>query len=208
MAILQQGRADSIAINSSVNQSAETRACRTDAVLSRDAALPGWLETELRSDHAGETGAVAIYEGILKASSDADVCEFARRHRVTELEHLQVMNSLLPASRRSRLLPLWSIAGFVTGALPALFGPNAVYATIDAVETFVDGHYQQQIDKLANASQWRKLGEALDACRRDDVLHRDEARRAQQVEPGFVLRLWLSAVSTGSALAVRLARRI
>jgi demethoxyubiquinone hydroxylase (CLK1/Coq7/Cat5 family) len=36
---------------------------------------------------------------------------------------------------------LWRVAGWLTGALPALFGRAAVLRTIDAVETFVEGHY-------------------------------------------------------------------
>ena len=191
-----------------MNQLFDSDAPSSNAELSRGKTLPAWLEGELRSDHAGETGAVAIYRGILLVSRSADVREFARRHKETELKHLQVMNSLLPETQRSRLLPLWSVAGFITGALPALFGPKGVYATIDAVETFVDTHYQQQIDKLAAEPACRAMREALDECRRDEVSHRDEARSAQQSRPGTILRVWLWAVSTGSALAVRVARRV
>ena len=39
--------------------------------------LPAWLLGELRSDQAGETGAVAIYRGILWVSKDASIRRFA-----------------------------------------------------------------------------------------------------------------------------------
>ena len=97
--------------------------------------IPPDLVGELRSDHAGESGAVWIYHGVLAVTRDAGVRDFARRHRATEQRHLDLIEQLLPTSQRSRLLVPWRAAGFLTGALPALFGPRAVYATIAAVET-------------------------------------------------------------------------
>ncbi len=51
--------------------------------------LPAWLLGELRSDQAGETGAVAIYRGILWVSKDASIRRFAEHHLLTEQDHLQ-----------------------------------------------------------------------------------------------------------------------
>ena len=109
------------------------------------------IERDLRSDHAGETGAVFIYRGIIAVARlryDYELIEFAQQHGKTEAEHLSLIESWLPPMHRSRLLSLWRIAGWLTGALPALVNRRAVYATIEAVETFVDGHYQEQIDCL------------------------------------------------------------
>lgn len=100
---------------------------------------------EMRSDHAGETGAIFIYKGITAVArwrQDAELLAFAKEHGDTESEHLQLLEAWLPAYRPSRLLVPWCIAGWLTGALPALFGRRAVYRTIAAVETFVDVHYQ------------------------------------------------------------------
>ena len=169
---------------------------------------PKWLERELRSDHAGESGAVAVYRGILAVSRDPDVCAFARRHRATEVRHLAALERLLPKRRRSRLLPLWRAAGFVTGALPALFGPRAVYATVDAVESFVDGHYARQIDALDGAREWAELRRVLRACRQDELEHRDEARASLAGDAGAARRLWRHTVGLGSAIGVALARRL
>ncbi len=165
-----------------------------------------WLTAELRSDHAGETGAVAIYNGILAVSKDSAVQAFARNHRDTEKRHLALIETILPASQRSRLLPLWRLAGFVTGAIPSLFGPNAVFATIAAVESFVDGHYQQQIERLAAEEFQPQVREILQACREDELHHRDEALELQASAPGVVLRSWCWLVGTGSNIAVTFAR--
>jgi len=173
------------------------------------AAFPAWLVAELRSDHAGETGAVRIYDGILAVSRDAAVRDFAQRHRATEQGHLDLLEAMLPPADRSRLLPLWRLAGWLTGALPALFGPRAVFATVDAVETFVDHHYRAQTDRLAAEGILPEVHAVLERCREEEVHHRDEAREAGQGPAyGPVLRGWAWVVGSGSAAAVTAAKRI
>jgi 3-demethoxyubiquinol 3-hydroxylase len=109
-----------------------------------DSALPSWLVADLRTDHAGEAGAVMIYRGILATARDEAVRDFAQGHLATEAAHLAAIELLLAPRHRSRLSPLWRVAGWLTGALPAWAGPRAVYATIEAVET------------LGGAARWRK----------------------------------------------------
>ena len=169
---------------------------------------PIWLDAELRSDHAGETGAVMIYRGILDISPDAVIRAFARAHMATEQTHLDLLEDLLPPHRRSLLLPIWRVAGWLTGALPAAFGPRAFFATIDAVESFVDNHYQQQIDRLDRERIFPALRAQLEQCRMDEVHHRDEARDGVVIPPGLLLRLWCWTVGFGSKAAVLAAKFI
>ncbi len=170
--------------------------------------IPPDLVGELRSDHAGESGAVWIYHGVLAVARDAGVRDFARRHRATEQRHLDLIEQLLPASQRSWLLVPWRAAGFLTGALPALFGPRAVYATIAAVETFVDRHYQQQVDRLTDRPEHAALRSLLLECQADECEHRDEALSLGATPPGPVLQAWCALVGYGSAGAVQIARRL
>jgi ubiquinone biosynthesis monooxygenase Coq7 len=170
--------------------------------------LPPALRAELRTDHAGETGAVCIYRGVLAVSRDRALREFAARHLATEQQHLRLIESWLPAVDHSRLLPLWRLSGWLTGALPALFGPRPVYATIAAVETFVDRHYQAQVDQLATRPTLAALRADLEACRQDEVHHRDEARAHAVPAPGWGLRLWCAVVGRGSAAAVSVCRHV
>jgi demethoxyubiquinone hydroxylase (CLK1/Coq7/Cat5 family) len=171
------------------------------------------LERELRSDHAGETGAVFIYRGIAAVAArrgDAELLAFAQRHGETEAEHLRLVEQWLPPHRRSVLLGPWRLAGWLTGALPALAGPRAVHATIAAVETFVDQHYQQQLDHIAQHGAPDGLRPLLERCQADECHHRDEAA-ALAAAAGPVplgLRAWCAVVGHGSATAVVLARRI
>ncbi len=170
--------------------------------------LPRWLEQDLRSDHAGETGAVAIYRGILAVTRDAEVRRFAEDHIETEREHLRLIETVFPREKGSLVLPIWRLAGFITGALPALFGARPVFATVDAVETFVDHHYREQIERIGDTPELQSLKELLVRCREDELRHRDEARVLQDRRPGPLLGAWRWMVGSGSAAAVAVARRV
>lgn len=170
--------------------------------------LPPTLVADIRTDHAGETGAVWIYKGILAVSRNPEIRAFASEHLHTEQRHLNAMNTLLPVFRRSWLLVPWRIAGFLTGALPALLGPSAVYRTIAAVETFVNLHYQEQIDKLNALGTHQALKAQLIEFQLDECAHRDEAAAKTTKPGGMFARLWVGAVGTGSKVAVTLARFI
>lgn len=184
------------------------------------------LLRELRTDHAGETGAVMIYRGVLAVSRDPALREFAQHHLDTERRHLALIEAVVPTRWRSRLLPLWRLSGWLTGALPACLGPRPVYATIQAVETFVDRHYAQQValvDEMLGCAaaqacaggpeaqalaDLRALRALLEACRQDEVAHRDDAAMRWDGRAAGLLRLWRWIVGAGSDLAVRLCRRL
>ncbi len=110
--------------------------------------LPVVMIPALRSDHAGETGAVWIYRAMRLLNRDASLGPLIEEHRAQEMQHLEAFNRLLPWRCRSRLLPLWRLAGAMTGAVAALGGRRWTLATIAAVERFVDRHYLEQIEQL------------------------------------------------------------
>jgi 3-demethoxyubiquinol 3-hydroxylase len=171
--------------------------------------LPAWVFADLRTDHAGEVGAVCIYQGVLRFSRDPALRVFALHHLATEQKHLSLISEWLPVKEHSHLLPLWRLSGFLTGALPALFGKAVVYATIEAVETFVDHHYSEQIQALSPHPALNELRQTLIRCRADEVAHRDEASAAYGSEKRSVfLRIWCAMVGSGSRAAVALIRHI
>ena len=174
-------------------------------------ALSPYLERELRSDHAGETGAVYIYKGIVAVANlkqSQELIDFAQRHEVTEAEHLALFEKVLAPRLRSHLLLAWRIAGWLTGALPALFGSKSTFWTIAAVETFVEEHYQQQIDHLQATQEHSELLELLVRCQADEIHHKDEARSLVNGGASPLLKFWCWLVGHGSAAAVSLARRV
>ena len=172
--------------------------------------LSTYINQELRSDHAGEVGAVEIYRGIKAVAlwrGDHELMKFADTHGAVEQQHLSLMESLVPAKQRSRLQVPWQIAGWLTGALPALFGRTTVYATIQAVETFVDKHYQQQIEYLSPYPEHNNLVQVLKQCQADEVHHREDAEsRIESTNP--VLKIWATLISMGSRGAVAICRLI
>jgi ubiquinone biosynthesis monooxygenase Coq7 len=171
--------------------------------------LPHQVLADLRTDHAGEVGAVCIYLGALFITRDPVLRAFAQHHLSTERSHLTQIETWLPKNHFSLLLPLWRLAGFVTGAMPALFGSKAVYATIEAVETFVDLHYEEQVRALVSQPELDTLRLTLLQCQADEVKHREEAAQAYGTDKhGFVLRLWCALVDAGSRGAVAVCRHI
>ncbi len=189
--------------------------------------LPRDLLRELRTDHAGETGAVMIYRGILAVARDPQLREFAHHHLETERRHLLMVEEIVPSRWRSILLAFWRLSGWLTGALPACFAPRAVYATVEAVETFVDHHYAEQIKSIdvilesrqavdadpRTGKQTRELLQRLRAllleCRIDEIAHRDEAAAARgSDQPSIALQAWCALVGSGSRVAVAICRYV
>lgn len=173
--------------------------------------LSEYLERELRSDHSGETGAVYIYKGMIavaKLRKDAELIKFAENHMAVEVEHLILIELILEPKYRSCLLIAWRIAGWITGALPTLFGQQSAYATIASVETFVEQHYQQQIDYLQENGGPDGLLDLLLRCQADEIHHKNEAKSLAPITLSLALRTWCFLVGNGSAAAVLLARKL
>lgn len=175
-------------------------------LLPGDLPAAAMLERIVRVDHAGEYGAVRIYEGQLavlgrSASGDA-IREMAEKER----EHLAKFDALV-GERRVRptaLMPLWHVAGFALGAATALMGERAAMACTAAVEDVIEEHYADQAAKLGDDEA--ELRATIEQFRDDELEHRDTAiaHEAEQA-PGYEA---LSAVvKRGSRLAIWLSER-
>lgn len=191
------------------NQSINAETSGSCFIFSPGDTLPDSVLADLRTDHAGETGAVCIYQGILKFTRDPELQAFAKHHMATEQSHLQNIELWLPKAHYSFLLPLWRLAGFLTGALPALVSAGAVYVTIQSVETFVTQHYNDQIRALESKPALAKLRQILLECQGDEVAHRDQAAAAiGQKKTGLLLHFWSVLVGAGSRAAVAVCRHV
>ncbi|MCU0837883.1 MAG: demethoxyubiquinone hydroxylase family protein [Rhodospirillales bacterium] len=161
----------------------------------------------LRVDHAGEYGAVRIYEGqlaILGSSASGDVI---REMAATERRHLATFEKLLPERRvrPSVLQPIWHVAGFALGAASALLGPKAAMACTVAVEEVIDDHYRRQVEMLGEDEA--ELKALCEEYRQDEVEHLETglaagARDAPAYKP------LTAAVKTGSRAAIWLSERL
>ena len=161
---------------------------------------------DLRSDHAGEHGAVAIYRGMLAVTRDPELKRFARRHLLAEARHLRFFERFLPPAGKSRPLPVWWLAGWLLGAGSALFGPRAAYATVVAVERFVEDHYNEQIESMRGRPGLEDLVGILTRFCADEVHHRDDALGSMPTHDTWLARTWGRIVDGGSRVGVVIAR--
>lgn len=170
--------------------------------------LSAEMVADLRSDHAGETGAVQIYRGMLAVSRDTAVRRFALSHIRTELRHLQFLDRWLPRRYHSRLLPVWRAAGWMLGAGAALFGRRAAFHTVAAVESFVEHHYLAQIEIMSKEPRLADLTSMIRRFCDDEVHHRDDANKRVAGGDGLLARGWTQLVGLGSLLGVFVARKV
>ena len=172
------------------------------------AKLPDWLRAELRSNHAGELGSVAIYQGIIAVSKDHRLREFAAEHLHQEEEHMAAFDAWLKPSQRRLLLPVGRVAGFMLGALPALIGRPEVFTAIDAVERLVILQNGSQISQLETSGQRGDVNALLRSVCADEEPHQNDTLQRypmQRCTP--ISTIWSSTVSVNSRISVALARR-
>ena len=147
----------------------------------------------LRSDHAGELGAVNIYKGILWCARDPAVVAFANCHLEVESKHLASVESLLIPKHRSTFSPLWVVAGRALGLMAVVGGKNFLFSTIASVEEFVVEHYKQQLPFFSGTVQDLLKEMMVDEnTHREDAAHRSSRRHM----------LWEILIKKGCGLAV------
>jgi len=119
------------------------------------------------------------------------------------------MESLVSASKKSKLLILWKIMGFMLGFFPSLLGYKSFCVTINAVETFVKIHYEEQIDYLKKNNCHPALLQILQKCSYDEITHQQDAEKElTNLRFRSLALIWFSIVKLGSAFAVRIAKII
>lgn len=164
-------------------------------------------EAMIRVDHAGEYGAVRIYEGQRAVLGRSRAGRVVGEMEAQERRHLAAFDELV-AGRRVRpsaLLPLWHVAGFALGAATALMGPRAAMACTVAVEEVIDAHYSGQSRRLGDDEQG--LRETIEGFRDEELAHRATALSAGAEEaPGYPILS--GAIKAASRLAIALSTRL
>lgn len=164
----------------------------------------------IRVDHAGEYGAMRIYEGQLAVlgsrSADRKAVSAIRHMAEQEARHLERFDRLVTerAVRPTALSPVWHVAGFALGAATALMGIRAAMACTAAVEEVIDEHYVRQIERLDSDPE---LKSAVAEFREDECAHRDEAlAHGAANAPGY--RLLTASIKAGCRVAIALSEKI
>jgi len=176
-----------------------------------DPAAESEIASMIRVDHAGEYGAVRIYDGQLAV---AELSFWGRgrardeiRHMAEqERRHLAAFDALVRAHhvRPTLLHPLWHVAGYALGAASALLGERAAMACTVAVEEVIDEHYQGQLGRLGDSDP--ALSETIAEFRADELAHRQTAIEMGATD-ALGYELISAVVKTGSRLAIWLSTR-
>jgi len=170
------------------------------------------LEEMIRVDHAGEYGAVRIYEGQLaifgRSPQTQKVAATLRRQRDEEQAHLERFNTLINERevRPTMLAPVWHVAGFALGAATALMGEKAAHACTAAIEEVISDHYGAQLEALGDQKEEKELRETIEEFRRDEIRHREEAI-SEGAHEAPAAPLLSAAIKTACRIAIKMSEK-
>ena len=168
------------------------------------------LHKMIRVDHAGEYGAVRIYQGQLDAlkgtSANLDLIQHMKEQ---EDYHLETFDGIVREHkvRPTVMLPLWHVAGYAMGYLTAKMGEKAAMACTVAVENCIDKHYESQEHHLESDGNHPELLKTVKQFRAEELEHRDIGlEHGAKDAPGY--DFITKAITGASKLAIFLSKRI
>ena len=172
---------------------------------------PKKLEEFIRVDHAGERGAIKIYEGQLLALSTVvknnDLKEMIKDMKEHEQEHCKFFEDEIRKRniKPTKLLPLWDLLGLGLGFGSTILGKKAAMLCTASVEEVIDGHYKSQIDQIG--SDENDLKKNIIKFRNDEINHKDIAYDNGATKEGFYTIID-KVIKTGSKLAIKISEKI
>jgi len=169
------------------------------------------LEEIIRVDHAGERGAIKIYEGQLLAlktiMQDNDLKDKIEKMKEHESEHLEYFEKEIQKRKikPTYLLPLWDLVGVTLGFGTALLGKKAAMLCTVAIEEVIEDHYQNQLKKLGNDEM--DLKAKIEKFKEDEVAHKNIAYEAGASNKGLY-SVMDKVIRTGSKIAITISEKI
>ena len=169
------------------------------------------IEEFIRVDHAGERGAIKIYEGQLLALNtfvkDDKLKKMIEKIKNHEKKHLDFFSKEIKKRniKPTKLLPLWDLLGVGLGFGSAIIGKKATMLCTASVEEVIDEHYQNQINELD--SDEKVLKEKIKKFRDDELHHRDIAYEQGASKKGLYSILD-KIIKTGSKVAINISEKI
>ena len=169
------------------------------------------LEEIIRVDHAGERGAIKIYEGQLLAlktiKQDESLLNTIEEMKEQEKEHLEYFEKEIRKRKikPTSLLPLWDIMSVALGFGSALLGKKATMLCTASVEEVIDEHYNNQLKKLGNDE--KDLKKKIEKFKEDEVNHKNMAYESGATNKG-VYSIMDKVIKTGSKIAITISEKI
>ena len=172
---------------------------------------PKKLEEFIRVDHAGERGAIKIYEGQLLALNtlvnDEDLKKTIKNMKEHEEEHCNFFEDEIKKRniKPTKFLPLWDLLGLGLGFGSTILGKKAAMLCTASVEEVIDGHYKNQIDQIGTDE--KNLKNNIIKFRNDEIHHKDIAYNEGATKEGFYTIID-RVIKTGSKLAIKISEKI
>ena len=169
------------------------------------------LEEIIRVDHAGERGAIKIYEGQLLAlktiKKDNNLKDKIEEMKEQEKEHLEYFEKEIQKRKikPTYLLPLWDLLGVTLGFGTALLGKKATMLCTASVEEVIDKHYENQLKKLGNDE--KVLKKKIEKFKEDEINHKKIAYESGATTKGFY-SIMDKVIRTGSRIAITISEKI
>ena len=169
------------------------------------------LEEIIRVDHAGERGAIKIYEGQLLAlktiKQDNDLKDKIEEMKEQEKKHLEYFEKEIQKRKikPTALLPLWDLMGVTLGFGTALLGKKAAMLCTASVEEVIEDHYQNQLQKLGNDE--KDLKAKIEKFKEDEIEHKNMAYETGVTNKGFY-SIMDKVIRTGSRIAITISEKI
>ena len=169
------------------------------------------VEEFIRVDHAGERGAVKIYEGQLLALNtiikDENLKQTIEEMKIHEIEHCQFFEEEIKKRNitPTKFLPLWDLLGVSLGFGSTLLGKKAAMLCTASVEEVIDKHYLDQINQLG--PEEKELKKKITKFRQDELHHKDIAYEKGASKDGLY-SLMDKIIKTGSKIAINISEKI
>ena len=169
------------------------------------------VEEFIRVDHAGERGAVKIYEGqllalntIVKNDNLKKTIEDMKEH---EIEHCQFFEEEIKKRNiePTKFLPLWDLLGIGLGFGSTILGKKAAMLCTASVEEVIDKHYQDQINQLGPDE--KSLKKKIIKFRDDELHHKNIAYEKGATKKGLY-SIMDKIIKTGSKIAIRISEKV
>ena len=169
------------------------------------------VEEFIRVDHAGERGAIKIYEGQLLALNtfvkNENLKKMIEEMKEHEKEHCEYFENEIKKRNinPTKFLPLWDLLGVSLGFGSTILGKKAAMLCTASVEEVIQEHYANQIRQLN--SDEKKLRKKIIKFREDELHHKDLAYEEGATKEGFYSILD-KIIKTGSKIAINISEKI
>ena len=169
------------------------------------------IEEFIRVDHAGERGAIKIYEGQLLALNtfvkNDELKKTIEKMKEHEKEHCDYFENEIKKRniKPTKFLPLWDLMGVGLGFGTTILGKKAAMLCTASVEEVIQEHYADQIKHLEPDE--KKLKNKIIKFRDDEIDHKDIAYEEGATKKG-AYSLLDKIIKTGSKFAIRISEKI